>query len=74
MSMAVVAGAIKIAVPTIQAVIELGSMIQSSVALWKAGHLSDEQMLDIWRKAGINVQTADANLQAAMDEARSKIA
>ena len=56
--------------PTIQAVMAGVATIQSAYALFQKGDITEAELLAKWKAAGVNVQLADANLQAAMDEAR----
>lgn len=43
----------------VTAAIELAKFIQSSVALYQAGTLTDKQLSDVWHAAGINVANAE---------------
>lgn len=43
----------------VTAAIELAKFIQSSVALYQAGTLTEKQLSDIWNAAGINVANAE---------------
>lgn len=70
MTMAAVGTAISLVVPTIQAGMQIAAFIQSSAALWQGGHLTEQQLRDMWKAAGVSVVEADANLQNAMAEAR----
>lgn len=49
----------------VTAAIELAKFIQSSVALYQAGTLTDKQLSDIWHAAGVNVANAEKLWQQA---------
>lgn len=55
--------------PTIQAFMQATALVQSSFALFQKGDITQDELLAKWKAAGVSVQLADANLQAAMDEA-----
>jgi hypothetical protein len=61
-------------VPSIEAAIMLANYIQSSYALYSAGHMTDAQLADAWKAAGVSVQAAGTRLQAAEDAARARAA
>lgn len=49
----------------VEAAIELAKFIQSTVALYQAGTLTDKQLSDIWHAAGVNVANAEKLWKAA---------
>lgn len=56
---------IGLVVPSIEAAVEVARMIQSSYALYEAGHMTDEQLAAAWAAVGVSVKAADARWEAA---------
>ena len=52
-------------VPSIEAAIELAKFLQSSYALYSAGHMTADQLQAAWAAVGVTVKSADARWQAA---------
>ena len=69
MTFAAIGAGIQLIAPSIQAFMEATSLVQSTFALFQKGDITKDELLTRWKAAGVNVQLADANLQAAMDEA-----
>ena len=60
---------IQLIAPTIETFVQATALVQSTFALFQKGDITKDDLLTRWKAAGVNVQLADANLQAAMDEA-----
>lgn len=74
MTLSILAGGISLVAETLPLFMAAIDTVRSSFARFENKEISKEELLKQWRDAGIHVQTADANLEAAMDEALRKAA
>lgn len=52
-------------VPTVEAAIQVATYIQSAVALYQAGHMTQDQLVSSFAAVGIQVKNANAAWDAA---------
>lgn len=67
-----VLGLIKIAVPTVSALIEVSSLVKSSWDLFQNGSITKDDMLEQWKANGVELDETDAALGEAMEAARKR--
>lgn len=60
-------GLIKIAVPTVGALIDVANLVTSSWALFQNGSLTKDDMLAQWKANGIEIDETSDALTASMD-------
>lgn len=69
MTMLAIAKGISLAAETLPAFLSAIGVVQSSFDLFQNKQITKDELLKRWHDAGVKVQSADKNLQNAMDEA-----
>lgn len=67
-----VLGLIKIAVPTVQALVEVSTLAKQSWDLFQNGSITKDELLSQWKDIGVELDQTDAALEEAMAASRKR--